>query len=312
MKAKDIQRIEELGLSKATETYFRRNHFAVQDLIAGARDFYIHGHYSLWHTQTPDGKGRLVSKERVIELVECVKAIGLTRDDMCDTADLANRIDQFYRHLALSATTTHVVGARKGDYPYTRKPYNFRERFGDVESSAEYNELYESYTPIKVEQISGLKGAIAAKLTARDYYIVMLRYGLESGVRLDIKAVAEKMHLSRDAIIKITSKAMRDLSRDYAFPRFSELFGGEPESFEGFEVPEVITGDTEIEYLNLTIRSYNVLKRDGYNTVRDIADCSNDKFLNIRNMNKKSIAEISGIMVDLGYESFKPLLESCS
>lgn len=313
MKAKDIQKIEDLGLSKNTETYFLKNHFAVEDLIAIARIRCRCNYYVSCHTVTPDGKGHLISRERLIELVDRVKAIGLIREDLRDTVDLASKIDRFYQGLAENARMTRVLGDfTTKNNPYIRKPYSFKERARVLEASSVYNELYESYVPIKADDISALRGAIASRLTARDYYVLIVYYGLESEESPSLERASKKMHLSRSLIMQIIQRSIRNLSKDCAFPRFSELFGGEPESFEEIKAPETITGDTEIEYLNLTIRSYNVLKRNGYNVVRDIADCSNDKFLEIRNMNKKSVAEISGIMVDLGYESFKPLLESCS
>jgi DNA-directed RNA polymerase subunit alpha len=50
--------------------------------------------------------------------------------------------------------------------------------------------------------------------------------------------------------------------------------------------------DTPIEDLELTVRSYNCLKRQGVNTVGQLAECSEADLLNIRNFGAKSIEEV--------------------
>jgi len=60
------------------------------------------------------------------------------------------------------------------------------------------------------------------------------------------------------------------------------------------EVPA--EGDNElerpIEELDLSVRSYNCLKRQGVNTVGQLTECSENDLLNIRNFGAKSIEEV--------------------
>jgi DNA-directed RNA polymerase subunit alpha len=50
--------------------------------------------------------------------------------------------------------------------------------------------------------------------------------------------------------------------------------------------------DTPIEELDLSVRSYNCLKRQGVNTIGQLAECSENDLLNIRNFGAKSIEEV--------------------
>jgi DNA-directed RNA polymerase subunit alpha len=50
--------------------------------------------------------------------------------------------------------------------------------------------------------------------------------------------------------------------------------------------------DTPIEELDLSVRSYNCLKRQGVNTIGQLVECSEQDLLNIRNFGAKSIEEV--------------------
>ncbi len=56
------------------------------------------------------------------------------------------------------------------------------------------------------------------------------------------------------------------------------------------EVDSVL--DTPIEELDLSVRSYNCLKRQGVNTIGQLTECSETDLLNIRNFGAKSIEEV--------------------
>ena len=55
---------------------------------------------------------------------------------------------------------------------------------------------------------------------------------------------------------------------------------------------EGIPGNTPIEELELSVRAYNCLKRAGYSTVAELRALSDDDFYRIRNLGKKSMAEV--------------------
>jgi DNA-directed RNA polymerase subunit alpha len=56
-----------------------------------------------------------------------------------------------------------------------------------------------------------------------------------------------------------------------------------------------------IEELNLSVRSYNCLKREGINTVGDLINKSESELMDIRNFGQKSIDEVKGKLEELGF-----------
>ena len=55
-----------------------------------------------------------------------------------------------------------------------------------------------------------------------------------------------------------------------------------------------------IEDLNLSVRSYNCLKREGINTVGDLVQKSEAELMDIRNFGQKSIEEVKQKLADMG------------
>jgi DNA-directed RNA polymerase alpha subunit len=64
-----------------------------------------------------------------------------------------------------------------------------------------------------------------------------------------------------------------------------------------------LTTETPIEELDLTVRTFNTLKREGVNTVGDILDVHDEKgdegFLDMRNMGQKNLDEINDWITQL-------------
>ena len=55
-----------------------------------------------------------------------------------------------------------------------------------------------------------------------------------------------------------------------------------------------------IEELDLSVRSYNCLKRAGINNVQDLANKTEDDMMKVRNLGRKSLEEVLKKMADLG------------
>jgi DNA-directed RNA polymerase subunit alpha len=55
-----------------------------------------------------------------------------------------------------------------------------------------------------------------------------------------------------------------------------------------------------IEELDLSVRSYNCLKRAGINTVEELTDRSEEDMMKVRNLGKKSLEEVKHKLHDLG------------
>ncbi|WP_413316862.1 DNA-directed RNA polymerase subunit alpha [Agrococcus sp. 1P02AA] len=89
-----------------------------------------------------------------------------------------------------------------------------------------------------------------------------------------------------------------------------ELFGltrdlnAEAEGIEIGQAPAEAIGSgelaTPIEELDLSVRSYNCLKREGINTVSELVALSETQLMNIRNFGQKSVDEVKDKLVELG------------
>ena len=55
-----------------------------------------------------------------------------------------------------------------------------------------------------------------------------------------------------------------------------------------------------IEELDLSVRSFNCLKRAGINTVEDLISKSEDEMMKVRNLGRKSLDEVLGKLKELG------------
>lgn len=58
--------------------------------------------------------------------------------------------------------------------------------------------------------------------------------------------------------------------------------------------------EMSIEELDLSVRSYNCLKRAGINTVDDLANKTEDEMMKVRNLGRKSLEEVLNKMAELG------------
>lgn len=58
--------------------------------------------------------------------------------------------------------------------------------------------------------------------------------------------------------------------------------------------------DRRIEELDLSVRSYNCLKRAGINTVHDLTEKSEAEMMKVRNLGRKSLEEVKLKLIDLG------------
>jgi DNA-directed RNA polymerase subunit alpha len=63
----------------------------------------------------------------------------------------------------------------------------------------------------------------------------------------------------------------------------------------------VITDERPVEDLELTVRSYNCLKREGVDTIGQLATMTEEELMNIRNLGMKSVDEIRSKLIEYGY-----------
>ena len=65
--------------------------------------------------------------------------------------------------------------------------------------------------------------------------------------------------------------------------------------------------DVPVETLNLSVRSFNCLKRAGISKVSELLDMSEDEIIKMRNFGKKSLDEIKVVLEDRGLSLRQPV-----
>ena len=66
------------------------------------------------------------------------------------------------------------------------------------------------------------------------------------------------------------------------------------------EVPESTAKDMSIDELELSVRSYNCLKRANINTVKELCSKTPDEMMKVRNLGRKSLEEVLAKLKELG------------
>ena len=60
--------------------------------------------------------------------------------------------------------------------------------------------------------------------------------------------------------------------------------------------------EMSIDELELSVRSYNCLKRAGINTVEELANRTSEDMMKVRNLGRKSLEEVLAKLKELGLE----------
>ncbi len=91
--------------------------------------------------------------------------------------------------------------------------------------------------------------------------------------------------------------------------RHLNLFVNLTEKVEEVEIPSEENEDNKnkvldmtIEELDLSVRSYNCLKRAGINTVEELIRRSEDEMMKVRNLGKKSLEEVQHKLIELNVQ----------
>lgn len=140
-------------------------------------------------------------------------------------------------------------------------------------------------------------------LTERERRILGFRYKDS----LTFEEIGKRECVTRERIRQICAKALRKLRHP---DRLNFLKYGvrgvirrKTESARAValaSLPKPDITDMTLEELELSVRSYNCLKRAGMNTLRDVAEMTFDELCHARNLGKKSVDEICAVLTKYG------------
>lgn len=142
-------------------------------------------------------------------------------------------------------------------------------------------------------------------LTERERRILDFRY--KDG--LTFEEIGKHFCVTRERIRQIHAKSLRKLRRpdrlNYLKYGVSGVVARKTESareaaLASLPKPDNKPEDITLEELELSVRSYNCLKRAGMNTLRDVAEMTFDELCHVRNLGKKSVDEICAVLTKYG------------
>ena len=115
--------------------------------------------------------------------------------------------------------------------------------------------------------------------------------------KLTLEVFTDKTITARDAI-SLSAKILTDhLS---LFVDLSDEIGTKTTVVEKSETPQDKVLEMTIEELDLSVRSFNCLKRAGINTVADLVNTTEEDMMKVRNLGGKSYEEVVKKMADMG------------
>ncbi|HEX2098372.1 MAG TPA: DNA-directed RNA polymerase subunit alpha [Rubrobacteraceae bacterium] len=121
-----------------------------------------------------------------------------------------------------------------------------------------------------------------------------------AGARTDLDSLS--MEVFTDGRIP-PRRALQEAAR-----QLTEILGLFTDGYEGYRTEArsrigraVITDERPVEDLELTVRSYNCLKREGVDTIGQLATMTEEELMNIRNLGMKSVDEIRSKLIEYGY-----------
>ena len=104
--------------------------------------------------------------------------------------------------------------------------------------------------------------------------------------------------INPDEAVSLAAKVMNDLLR--LFVDLSEEAKNTEVIVEKEESKKEKVLEMTIEELDLSVRSYNCLKRAGINTVEDLSNKSEEDMMKVRNLGRKSLEEVINKLHGLG------------
>ena len=307
-KAETLKSLDELNVSARTRTYLekKRNFDSIDDVIK-------HGRCLVYDFGSVD------SSKWESELTSAVKEAGLVRPKT-----------DFARSFRIGFLYASIFLDNKEDFIWHIDQLS--------------NEQYESFVGMSDEDIENVRLSLCDRLTERECEIICRRFGLDGDEGYDLESVAQYFQVTREHVRQIEAKALRKLRNRNTLPalfdasselnaairdlrseldelhqdpvfkrerelltklermkklplRYSDAAGGQLD-------PNALLDSTPIEKLDLSVRTYNCLKRAEIDTVSDILCYPKDAWCKVRNLGRPFLAEVVNKMHSVGYEEF--------
>ena len=115
--------------------------------------------------------------------------------------------------------------------------------------------------------------------------------------KLTLEVYTDKTISAKDAV-SLSAKILNDHLN--LFVELSEEIGSKAIVVEKSESTQDKVLEMTIEELDLSVRSFNCLKRAGINTVADLVNTTEEDMMKVRNLGRKSYEEVVNKLADMG------------
>ncbi|MFA5007384.1 MAG: DNA-directed RNA polymerase subunit alpha [Candidatus Izemoplasmatales bacterium] len=193
-----------------------------------------------------------------------------------DEVDIVNP-DHYICHVNKGKRFRMVMNARKGNgYVSADKNAAFREnKVGVIPIDSLYTPVVRANYAVDKTRVDD--NADYDKLTVEVWTNGSM--GPKEAIGMAAKMLIDHLH----SVVELSTKAMAE---DFMIERKSE------ESSRNLEKP--------IEDLDLSVRSYNCLKRAGIHTLGELIEKTEEDMMKVRNLGKKSLKEVKQKLEELG------------
>lgn len=307
-KAETLKSLDELNLSPVVKTYLNRNFGSIEAIVWEGR---IDAYEQELGIQSRDKAPKWKS-----ELISALMNAGFIRP--AAVFQMTFLINVLYR----------IV--------YEEWKDHFCPRIEQLS-----NELYEEFQGYPSEIVEEVKASLRDRLNEKEYKVLYLRFGLDYAGAKKLETVGEQLNITKERVRQLEAKALRKLKHPATkLPAIFEAPSGLEDTAEALyaELEEIhenpvfkradeitqqlesmrkapfkfkcnclkagASDGTSIDKLDLSIRTYNCLKRAGIRTISDIINLPSKDWLKVRNLGRRSLLEVIEKMQAAGYKDF--------
>lgn len=306
-KAETLSSLQELGISTRVSKYLERTYGSIGNIVKMGRDTI----FNCFEDRDPSEK----SSKYIQELVPALKKAGFIRP-----------ATDFNRTFAI-ASLYRVVFEHYKDY------------FPNNKISALTNEEYESFTSLTDAEVESVRLSLHESLPQkRQYDVICCCFGINDGRLKSPGTAAQEMQRTVEWVRSQWFKAVNRLRRENTLPAIFEasdeidasisklknefyrlhqdpIFHREREIVLEigrlrrlpFKDKVETNGDIdlrEIDELEISVRTYNCLRRAGVMTISDVINLPNDDWFKIKFLGFKGLEEVINQVRLAGYDDF--------
>ena len=145
-------------------------------------------------------------------------------------------------------------------------------------------------------------------LSDKENYVLIKRYFRNKDFTINsYKEIGEELGVTPERVRQIEYKAIRKLKHPSRLRKFEYVFSSNKKELDIDYIKTMLSDgvtfnfdeatlsakrDIPIEEMNLSVRSFNCLKRAGINTSGDLFDKTEAELMKVRNLGKKSLREV--------------------